>query len=196
MAMQPSGFIHRFCWQALALWKRLLSFGKRDWNLEDYPVILRTQETGDEPRPQRLQLQPHVAQIVNWWMSGAGETQADASAELERNFQNVKIARASAGKPLPRPGAQVPIQWASNERIAATGDLADDFVQRVLGFDWAVMSDDSSLGDFHSEETNLALIIKIKDVYGVDVSDIESARVCEILERILQSRSRVDPLRI
>jgi hypothetical protein len=54
----------------------------------------------------------------------------------------------------------------------------------VLGLDWAWISDESSLWDFHHDETNDALISKIDEVYGVDVSDIQSARLTEILERI------------
>ncbi len=43
--------------------------------------------------------------------------------------------------------------------------------------DWAWISDESSLWDFHSNETDDALIAKIKELYGVDVSDIASARL-------------------
>jgi len=44
------------------------------------------------------------------------------------------------------------------------------------------------LWDFHSDETNDFLYSKIKETYGVDVSDIESAKLCEILERIAAVR--------
>jgi hypothetical protein len=46
----------------------------------------------------------------------------------------------------------------------------------------------SSLWDFHGDETNDALHAKIKEVYGVDVSDIKSGNLSEILERIAASR--------
>ncbi|MBZ5549345.1 MAG: hypothetical protein LAO22_15535, partial [Acidobacteriia bacterium] len=70
------------------------------------------------------------------------------------------------------------------ERVSAHPELAEDFVYRVLELDWAWISDESSLWDFHRDETNDALISRIKEVYGVDVSDIQSARLSEILERI------------
>jgi hypothetical protein len=63
-------------------------------------------------------------------------------------------------------------------------DLTEDFVRRVLNLDWAWISDESSLWDFHASDDNGALIARINEVYGVDVSDIESAKLCEILERI------------
>ena len=55
--------------------------------------------------------------------------------------------------------------------------------------DWAWISDESSLWDFHGELTNDHLYAKIKEVYGVDVSDIESARLWMIFRRIEQSRA-------
>jgi hypothetical protein len=60
----------------------------------------------------------------------------------------------------------------------------------VLNLDWAFISDESSLWDFHEAKTNEALIARIKEVYGVDVSDIESAKLPEILERIAKETVR------
>ncbi len=60
----------------------------------------------------------------------------------------------------------------------------------MLGLGWAFVSDESSLWDFHTGETNKVLIAKIKDPYGVDVSDIESGNLAMILDRIATSRDR------
>jgi hypothetical protein len=49
-------------------------------------------------------------------------------------------------------------------------------------------SDESSLWDFHSSEDNQEFIAKIREIYGVDVSDVESARLWQILDRIATSR--------
>ena len=46
------------------------------------------------------------------------------------------------------------------------------------------ISDQSSLWDFHGEMSNEHLHRKIWDAYRVDVSDIESANLVEIFERI------------
>jgi hypothetical protein len=159
--------------------------------LEDYPVVFRTQDIDSEPRPKRLQRKPHTAQVVNWWLCGIGDSREEAYFELSRNFRNAIAARRSEGKRPFRPGTTPPILFAESTRIAGAGELAEDFVQRVLGFEWAMMTDESSLWDFHSEETNDALIAKIREVYGVDVSDIEPARVCEILERISAKRASI-----
>ncbi len=92
--------------------------------------------------------------------------------------------------PMPRPGTHVPVKFADSGRVNAHPELAADFIHRVLKLDWAWISDQSSLWDFHSEDSNDALITKIKEIYGVDVSDIESARLCDIFERISESQSR------
>ena len=108
--------------------------------------------------------------------------------ELEKRLAAEKVKRANVKKPLPRPGTHVPIEFASRQRVSADPELAQDFIRRVLNLDWAFISDESSLWDFHHAETNEALIAKIEEVYGVDVSDIESAKLSEILERIAAIR--------
>lgn len=46
------------------------------------------------------------------------------------------------------------------------------------------ISDESSLWDFHTEETNEHLFEKILEIYEVDVSDIENGNLVEIFKRI------------
>jgi hypothetical protein len=133
----------------------------------------------------RLKQHRYSVAIVNWWvMSGGGDTKREALEELGKRFVAEKVERTKVGKSLPRPGRHVPIEFASQQRVNAHPELAEDFTRRVLNLDWAWISDESSLWDFHSAEDNEALIAKIEEVYGVDVSDIESARLSEILERI------------
>ncbi len=181
---------HRIGNQINATWRWILSFRKRDWELNDYPIELRKQELDTTPRPSRLKLHPFVASIVNWSLSGTGNTPEEALAGLRRNFESTRAARKDDGEPIPRPGAKVPFSFASQERVNAHKELSEDFVRRVLDLPWAFISDESSLWDFHFEETNDALLVKIQQVYGVDVSDIESAKLCEILERIKQRPGR------
>jgi hypothetical protein len=103
---------------------------------------------------------------------------------LQKRFAAENARRANERKQLPRPGTHVPIELASRDRVDAHPELTKDFVRRVLNLDWAWISDESSLWDFHASDDNRVLIAKINEVYGVDVSDIESARLSEILERI------------
>jgi hypothetical protein len=110
-------------------------------------------------------------------------------AGLGHQLRVSQSSEAARRKPLPRPGIHAPIEFAAQERVDAHPELADDFVRRVLGLDWAWISDGSSLSDFHTGETNDALYAKIGEVYGVDVSDIENGNLAEILDRIAASGS-------
>ena len=127
--------------------------------------------------------------LVNWAvMSGTGDTREEAMADLRAKFLERSAKLAGEGKSLPRPGTKVPIQFASRERVDAHPELLQDFIHRVLGLEWAFVSDESSLWNFHTEENSNVLVAKICILYGVDVSDIESENIGEILDRIAASR--------
>jgi hypothetical protein len=166
-----------------ACWKWFLSLFKRDWELSDYPISVREHEIDPSYVGSRLKQHRYTAQIVNWWViSGGGDTKAAALQELRQMFARIKAEKAKDGKKLPRPGTHVEIEFASRERVDAHAELAEDFVRRVLNLEWAFVSDESSLWDFHSSDDNRGLIAKINEVYGVDVSDIESAKLWQILD--------------
>jgi hypothetical protein len=172
-----------------ARWKWFLSLFKREWKLTDYPVSLRAHEIDPRYVGSRLKQHRYTAQIVNWWVtSGGGDTKEEAVQELEIRFASIASEKAKTGKKLPRPGTHVEIEFASTERVDAHAELAEDFIHRVLNLDWAYISDESSLWDFHSSEDNQDLFAKIHDIYGVDVSDIESAKLWQIFDRIASSR--------
>jgi hypothetical protein len=173
-------------YKALALAKFCLSFRKRDWQLSDYPVVIKESEYGAFPTDSpRFKPVPYSAFIVNWGlMMGTGDTEAEAFSALQATFHQVRLERVQKAEPLPRPGTSAPIQLAPVERVEAHPELADDFIRRVLELDWALITDGSSLWDFNAGENNDPLFARIKDIYGIDVSDIQSARLCEIFERI------------
>lgn len=172
-----------------AWWKWFLSFSKRDWKLSDYPISVREHEIDMSYVGTRLKQHSYTAQIVNWWaVSSGGNTKFEALQELHKSFAIVMAEKAKHGKKLPRPGTQVEIEFASKGRVNAHTELAEDFIRRVLNLDWAFVSDESSLWDFHCSDDNQDLIAKINEVYGVDVSDIESAKLWQILDRIATSR--------
>ena len=89
---------------------------------------------------------------------------------------------------MPRPGTGLPIQFASQEQINKNGALVDDFVKEILGLQWALLTDESSLWDFHHESNNEAFLSKIRDKYGVDVSYLEDAKIADILQAIASSK--------
>jgi hypothetical protein len=176
--------------------KWALSFRKDTWELADYPVYIRELKPDPESpfNSSRFRFHPYVADIASWHLPGFGDSKQDALIALEERFAEQKASLAQEGKPLPRPGTAVPLELASQERVDAHGELAGDFIHRVLELDSAWISDDSSLWDFHVEATNEEYFAKIRDIYGVSVTDIESARLCDIFDRIASSRSNSNPI--
>ncbi len=168
-------------------WKWCRSFAKTDWELRDYPICIKRQEL-DLNLPARFIQHQYWARVLGWHINAGGASKAEALSALGEQFAKRKKDWLKEGKPLPRPGVDVPIEFALQERLSAHTELAEDFIHRILGLEEAWISDKSSLWDFHFEETNEELLAKIRQVYGVDVSDIESARLSEIFERIAQAQ--------
>jgi predicted RNase H-like HicB family nuclease len=171
----------------LGAWKLLLSFTKRRWELSDYPVVIHEQTVERESGGSASRDVPprYLARIVNWsGIAGFGESPEQAMADLVNSFARLKESWQRDGRPLPRPGTKVHLQFAPSNRVNAHPDLTRDFMHRILGLDWAFVSDQSSLWHFHGEDTNDVFNAKIREVYGVDVSDLKSGNLAEILERI------------
>jgi len=174
-------------WLARAGWKYFASKFNDEWTIDDYPIRYRFQPAVESPKTSRLRPIPWVASVINWpAMSGNGSTKHEAIQELREKFDRFKATHEK----LPRPGTKVPIEFVKTNRVDQHSELAKDFIQRVLEIEWAWISDESSLWDFHSEETNGKLNDKIRQVYGVDVSDISSGNLADILERISKSSAR------
>lgn len=172
-------------WQARAIWAFLTSIFKREWTLEDYPIRIVFHPTAEPEHSSRRKPLPWTALVINWpGISGSADSRQRALEELSKNFDRFKATRPS----LPRPGTKVPIEFAATERVGQHSELAKDFVKRVLDLDWAWISDESSLWDFHGDETNKSVTDKIERVYGVDVSDISSGNLADIFDRIRDYR--------
>jgi hypothetical protein len=75
-------------------------------------------------------------------------------------------------------------EFASRNRIDQHPEIESDFIRRVLELPWALITDESSLWDFHQDVTNQAFVEKIRAVYGIDVSDIPQGNIADILGRI------------
>lgn len=162
----------------------MLSLLKSEWDLDDYPIRIKYQKHNLSDFAGRLIPIPYIAQIINWWgMAGHGNTKDQALSDLRNKFNNYKERNR-----LPRPGTKVPlkVEFASTNEIDQYDFIAVDFFKKVLAMSYydCFISDESSLWDFHSEETNEYLFKKILEHYEVDVSDIESGNLVEIFKRI------------
>ena len=176
-----------------AAWKYCLSFRKTTWELSDYPVVIREQRMDLDLGLDllRFEQQRYLARVVKWWvLNGGGNTPKEAMQDLAVHFEEMRSDRERAGKALPRPGAAVPIEFAPTQQVDANPELKDDFIRRVLGLEWAFISDGSSLWDFHTEPSLDAMHSRIKEIYGVDVAGIASGNIAQILSRIAAKRTR------
>jgi len=166
-----------------AAWKFALSFLKSGWELADYPIRIRQFDPIPEPLGRSGQPFTWSAQIVNWWaMAGHGYSRDEAMRNLVESFDR----RKATAEPLPRPGTKVPLVCAPDGRMARHDALAADFMDRILGlkYEECFLSDQSSLWDFHFDESNDALQKRVLEVYGIDISDLEGAIVADIFDRI------------
>lgn len=168
-------------WQAKAAWALFASVFKHEWTIEDYPI--RAWPVAQSSHKSRRKPLPWTADVINWpGMSASAPSKQEALAALRKKFERFR----GENPKLPRPGGKVPIkiEFVSSDRVSKHSELAQDFTKRILGIDWAWISDESSLWDFHEDETNDNLIVKIRDTYGVDVSDIASGNLADIFDRI------------
>jgi hypothetical protein len=79
---------------------------------------------------------------------------------------------------------------ASTARIEMYDDIAEEFMSHIFGLEPGeyLITDESSLHDFIGvDNLEIAAIHgRIREVYAVDVSDLESGNLREIFERLRQ----------
>ena len=78
---------------------------------------------------------------------------------------------------------------ASTGIDAIEPEVYDRFVRDVLGLPWALITDESSLFDFHTDWNSRELGRKISEVFGVDISEISDGNIVSILEHIQAAKS-------
>ncbi|MCW3074538.1 MAG: hypothetical protein JWP69_1607 [Flaviaesturariibacter sp.] len=141
-----------FLKQVQVLWKRLLSYRKKTWRIDDYPLAYRKQPMPADTLPEEG-YKTWLVQVIRWeLMLGLGNTKEEAYHYLESSFN-----RYSQKKPAPRPGTKVPIEFASRDKIAALEEIAISFFDEILHLDYyeCLVTDESTLEDFrkHDDET-------------------------------------------
>ena len=67
------------------------------------------------------------------------------------------------------------LELASTVEVDKFESIAPDFFERILDMDRndCLITDESSLWDFHGERSNEPFYSKILEAYGIDVSDVE-----------------------
>lgn len=157
--------------------KRIASYFKSEWDVDDYPIRFKEQGK-DEPSLPRWS-----AQIVNWWqISGTGNTKQEAKERLSKSLSAAKEYKGY----LPRPGSGFPVEFASADELEKYWSVVSRIIDEVLGYDpnGIFVSDGSSLWDFAGDEGISTYQHKIHEVFGTDVSHIESGNLVEISKHI------------
>ena len=87
------------------------------------------------------------------------------------------------------------IELASTIKIDKYESLAPDFFEKILDMNRndCLITDESTLWDFHGEESNAPFYSKILEEYGVDVSDIERGNLAKIFQRLAESQQIKKP---
>jgi hypothetical protein len=166
------------------------SFFKPRWRFEDYPVDYIDQGECALNLPERLQHKRWRVDLINWYeVSGVGESKEAALADAKHKFGLLNASGEKMCRPGIGPGSAFPknpaIVFPENQEIDSYPELRDDFICRVLGLEWAWVTDGSSLWDFHSSEDNSEMYLRIGEVYGVDVSDVPNANLTGIFAKIM-----------
>ena len=82
------------------------------------------------------------------------------------------------------------VELAPSVEVDKFESIASDFFARIFDMDRddCLITDESSLWDFHSEESNEPFYSKILEAHGIDVSDVERGNLAKILRRITEAR--------
>jgi len=158
--------------------KRVLSYTKKEWELKDYPLRYIRQK--NVPKNSLW-----IVQILNWWISGIGDTKEKALDDLVKNFNLFKMDNDK----LPRPGTVVPIQFAKTSLIEELETEAIDFFDKIIGMDYysCFISDETSLYDFGMYDDGT--LRKINEVYRLDLHDLENGNLVKLLTLIRKNSS-------
>ena len=78
------------------------------------------------------------------------------------------------------------IQFASTKKIRRYEEVAPDFLERIFDMDRrsCLISDESSLWDFRTDQSKKTIWRRIRETYGLDVSDVADGNLVTILKRI------------
>jgi hypothetical protein len=142
-----------------AYYKYILSFRKKDWEFKDYPL-----ETWENTNAEQNEIK-FVAKFTNWSLFVAhGESKKIAIENLKNQFRDFKANNVE----IPRPGKNVPIQFAATTEIEKYESIAVDFFDRIIGIEYynCFISDYSCLDEFDIDVEEA--IRKIKTYYNIE----------------------------
>jgi len=78
------------------------------------------------------------------------------------------------------------IEFASTKKISQYEEIAAEFLERIFNMTRCdcLISDESSLWDFRTDQSKKAIWRRIQETYDLDVSDIKNGNLVIIFKRI------------
>ncbi|MVN23469.1 polysaccharide deacetylase family protein [Mucilaginibacter arboris] len=163
----------------IAAWKKILSYTKSSWDIDDYPLRYKKQiDTKEEYKVGELKL--WVVQIINWWtITGLGDTKEEAFKMLKTNFKNYLEYNTA-----PRPGTNVPICFAETTQMDKHEQVAVDFFDKILDYNYyeCYITDESSLNDFNRNDLETMKLINL--TYNLSFKDLGDGNLANIFTLI------------
>lgn len=159
--------------------KYFRSFFKSKWEFDDYPLEVWKNINAEDKELQ------YGARFTNCWkLITHGESKKEAIENLKNQFIDFKKNNSK----LPRPGANVPLEFSKNIRIEMNEGIAVDFFERIIGINYyhCFVSDLSSLKDFDIEDEET--IKKIEKEYEVKLKKGDYY-LSDIFEQINEKRN-------
>lgn len=168
--------------QLKAFWKRILSYSKKTWDIDDYP--LRYKKLPETKGHHNIgEPQSWIVQVINWWtMIGLGNTKQEAFEQLKINFKSYVESDST-----PRPGKNVPIKYVETTQIDSLEEIAVDFFKKIVNINYynCYISDQSSLFDFGKDENEM--LNKINSTYNLKLTEIGDGNIVRLLKIIKDS---------
>jgi hypothetical protein len=107
--------VQKVAWQEQAVWMRFASMFKHEWTIDDYPVRVWFKQPIEPTTPSRRKSIPWFADVANSpAISGSGNTRQEALEEVRKSFNRFVATK----RRLPRPGTEVPIEFAASHRVS------------------------------------------------------------------------------
>ena len=160
--------------------KYLLSFLKKNWDINDYPFDIYLNKNAGEDKVK------YGARVLKWvGMVGHGESKEAAFESLKNHFIVYK-----ENNKLPRPGTSVPLRFASTDKIDEYEDIAVDFFRKIFNRDYykGFYSDKSTLIELEifddSVDSKDIIIDRVNNTYQVDISNVYDEPLWRVFQEI------------
>jgi len=182
-------WIHAFAFAGLV---RLIHWGMTRWagagrvpRFEDYNIQTGYMNVGHLP---------HASIEEFFSLAATGSTPEEAVENLRKRFEERVNLMMESGERIPRPGSgRARPRFAPNDQIEVLRPFVDEFWSEILGTSYltSFVSNESRLSSWEHYVSGgrPALIQKVKERYGVDITAFYDDPIPDVLGRVQEGRS-------